>query len=63
MLAAYPTTSLPIGPDPTPLVILFIAGFLVMMFGRLISSGVVTAAGITMIFVTTIIVPIVYFLF
>jgi hypothetical protein len=62
-LNVSPPSSLPAGPDPAPVILLFLAGIAVLMLGRLISSRTVTAAGVAMVFAATIVVPAAYFLF
>jgi hypothetical protein len=62
-LNTLPPTNFPTaGPDLTPLIALFIVGFLVLAFGRLIGSTTVQVAGIVMVVVATFAVPAMAFL-
>jgi hypothetical protein len=62
-LNSLPPTNFPAaGPNLTPLIFLFIGGFLVLAFGRLIGSTTVQVAGVVMVIVATFAVPAMAFL-
>jgi hypothetical protein len=62
-LNSLPPTNFPAaGPDLTPLIALFFVGFLVLAFGRLISSTTVSVAGLMMVIVATFAIPVMAFL-
>lgn len=47
------------GTDPKPYLILFGAGFLIAVFGHIFKVKVMIAAGILMVFLSTVILPLV----
>jgi hypothetical protein len=47
------------GTDPTPYLILFGAGFLIAVFGHIFKVKLMIAAGILMVFLATVILPLV----
>jgi hypothetical protein len=49
-------------PDPEPYIALFAIGFLIGVFGHIISSKTLVAAGIIMVFLSTVLLPVAIYL-
>lgn len=49
-------------PDPGPYIALFGIGFMVGVFGHIVSSKTLVAAGILMIFLSTVLLPVAIYL-
>ena len=49
-----------VGTDPKPYVAVFAIGFLIAVFGHLFKVKVMVAAGVLMVFMATVVLPLVY---